>query len=140
MIIEIRRGDMNVLCDIDCKDCENFSESHFEEVNLSLLSEIESMKVINDYNAGELIVDSGAPILGMFCIQTGAVNIEYENQIKKTLGPGEFIGVNDNNREYYDFSAHANEYSILCFFDSGIMDSVLSDGRFRKFLENKCIL
>ena len=114
---------MRIIVKESCRDCPNFKESIFADLDQVTLSFVDQRKVINQYQKGQALFLQDNPSFGAFCIKSGKIkNVKSDNNgnesIVRLVNPGEIIGHASLLAEQpYYVSGVALENCNACFFD-----------------------
>jgi len=106
---------------IKCSECSIKSKSFLCSLSESDLITIDNAKMHQQLKAGQHLFDSGNPALGVFCILSGTIKLEVQDeegktQIAQVYTKGEMIGYRAlfSDQQYLS-SGIAVEMTELCF-------------------------
>lgn len=118
---------------ISCFDCT--SESCFIQkyCSISVLKEMDALKIVNRYSKKQLIFQEGNVTDGIYFIQSGKIKISKKGAFNKNqtvrLGTnGDFLGHRGfSSTNKYPISAEAITDSLLCFVSKKFFYKILED-------------
>ncbi|MBI2279345.1 MAG: Crp/Fnr family transcriptional regulator [Bacteroidetes bacterium] len=116
-----------------CLDC--FNENCFikKYCSISLMNEMDTMKIINRYSKKQMVFHEGSATDGIYFIQTGKIKVFKKgafnkNQIVRISSEGDFLGHRGfSSTNTYPVSAEAITTSSICFVSKKFFYKILED-------------
>ncbi|BDD08230.1 Crp/Fnr family transcriptional regulator [Fulvitalea axinellae] len=106
---------------VSCLNCESRGCSHFCELSMEELGELDENKTSITYKKGQTLFYEGTRPLGLFCIHSGKVKVykmssEGKEHIISLGKPGDFLGYRALiGEEFYAASATVIEEATICY-------------------------
>lgn len=99
------------------------------EVNSELLDHCDENKISDQFEAGEFLFKNGTPVYGVFYIRSGLIELIYKTSdgffVKEIKSPGEIIGIENLEDDYFTYDALVLEEAEVYFFDRNFCQSEL---------------